>query len=519
MPSTLASIATALPARLQSAETEEPAWFTEVLCCAHCGSAPLLWGANGRTCPRCQACFPVRNGIVYLIRPEWSHLFADLPQAWRQLAEARGNYPLSLEQLLRLPADPLARQLSDWLRTALRQRGCCRILELGAGNGWAARLLAEDGHQVIASDVLDDPHIGLGGAARQRTHSGPWFGCVVTGAETLPFRAESFDGVFCHDVLGQVVDLERTLREIARVLRPGGLFVALHELFRGLFTTQAQRVHGHPSTYFDLPDNSRRVPLALSLAADAGLSATVLPLAAAVTLSPSWTSPLADANAQPPVWLDSLAAGYQLDADQLRQRLDRDCSSGLLAHWMLVGNSECMLLAGKGEAPWKSLPEARLREPRSCRHWDPLLLACAAAGFVPLHGVYPGEGTGTERYWWLQPDVALLVPLTEAIDLTLACPPPDFLPRPVRVEVAWEEEEIPALVLMIAPGKTVRVRVPGPESAPAFGSLLLRLRISAGFRPSNRQEGHQDTRELAMQLRGVHLSRAAKPMSCDTSTP
>src|SRR5439155_18842775 len=129
--------------------------------------------------------------------------------------------------------DQDARALLEWLRTLLRGKGPLRILELNARRGWAARALAEDGHQVVAADVLDDPHIGLGCAVRLRDQTGQRFACVRTEPTALPFRPEAFDCVFCFDALRQVLDLERAFLEISRVLRPGGLFVALQEPFRG----------------------------------------------------------------------------------------------------------------------------------------------------------------------------------------------------------------------------------------------------------------------------------------------
>src|SRR5207247_1780547 len=127
------------------------------------------------------------------------------------------------------------------------------------------------------------------------------------------------------------------------------------------------------------------------------------------------------------------------------------------------------------------------------------------------HGVYPREQVGADGYWWLQPEAALLVPATDAVALTLTCPPPNFLPRPVRIEATWEGDETPALVCLIAPRQTVRVKIPGPESAPPFGSLLLRLRFSAAFRPNHHAGEGKDIRDLALQLRDLqtrHLSSA-----------
>ena len=42
--------------------------------------------------------------------------------------------------------------------------------------------------------------------------------------ESLPYDGEAFDYVVCVDVLEHVQDLDQVLREVARVLRPGGLF-------------------------------------------------------------------------------------------------------------------------------------------------------------------------------------------------------------------------------------------------------------------------------------------------------
>jgi 2-polyprenyl-6-hydroxyphenyl methylase/3-demethylubiquinone-9 3-methyltransferase len=44
-------------------------------------------------------------------------------------------------------------------------------------------------------------------------------------AEQLPYADGSFSVIVCLDVLEHVQDVEATLREIARVLAPGGLFI------------------------------------------------------------------------------------------------------------------------------------------------------------------------------------------------------------------------------------------------------------------------------------------------------
>jgi 2-polyprenyl-6-hydroxyphenyl methylase/3-demethylubiquinone-9 3-methyltransferase len=47
----------------------------------------------------------------------------------------------------------------------------------------------------------------------------------VGGGEAIPLADRSVDCVVCVDVLEHVADLDRVLDEIARVLKPGGLFL------------------------------------------------------------------------------------------------------------------------------------------------------------------------------------------------------------------------------------------------------------------------------------------------------
>jgi ubiquinone/menaquinone biosynthesis C-methylase UbiE len=104
-----------------------------------------------------------------------------------------------------------------------------RVLEVGCGWGELAEWIArETGAEVVAID-LSPRMIEL---ASERG-----IDASVADVQQLPFADATFDLVVAAWMLYHVPDLDRGLAEIARVLRPGGTFVAatnsrlhLHEL-------------------------------------------------------------------------------------------------------------------------------------------------------------------------------------------------------------------------------------------------------------------------------------------------
>jgi 2-polyprenyl-3-methyl-5-hydroxy-6-metoxy-1,4-benzoquinol methylase len=83
-------------------------------------------------------------------------------------------------------------------------------LDVGCGAGFLAEHLHQLGWDVIALDMAD-----------HRATSG--FEFVVGRAESLPFASETFAVVLSNYVIEHVVDAAAHLREIRRVLAPGGL--------------------------------------------------------------------------------------------------------------------------------------------------------------------------------------------------------------------------------------------------------------------------------------------------------
>lgn len=92
-----------------------------------------------------------------------------------------------------------------------------RLLEVGAGTGQQAMMLAAMGHEVSAIEIPDSNYQG-----------NRLFPIQDYDGRQIPFGDAGFDVVFSSNVLEHVPDLVQMHREIRRVLRPGGF--ALHVL-------------------------------------------------------------------------------------------------------------------------------------------------------------------------------------------------------------------------------------------------------------------------------------------------
>lgn len=93
------------------------------------------------------------------------------------------------------------------------------ILDVGAGTGWLALHLHEWGHKVVASDLDAEARRNF---IENMAIAGVDLPIAADDITALPYEDESFETVFCISVLTYVPDLERALREVRRVLRPGG---------------------------------------------------------------------------------------------------------------------------------------------------------------------------------------------------------------------------------------------------------------------------------------------------------
>ncbi len=153
-----------------------------------------------------------------------------------------------------------------WRKRALRGvQG--NVLDVACGTGDMAVSLVERGCTVTGIDLSEE----MLAIARQKA---PIVTFMIADAEHLPFPDASFDAVTCAFGVRNFVHLEQGLKEMLRVLKPGGTMVILElatpdnplvKPFYNLYTRRiipwlGSRIAGNREAYTYLPASIERFP-------------------------------------------------------------------------------------------------------------------------------------------------------------------------------------------------------------------------------------------------------------------
>jgi ubiquinone/menaquinone biosynthesis C-methylase UbiE/uncharacterized protein YbaR (Trm112 family) len=108
------------------------------------------------------------------------------------------------------------------------------ILDIGTGPCWSCRLLAQRGANVIALDVNEADFYGLKTSDILFERHNVFFERILESMTHLPFRDGTIDAITFNASFHHTPDLEQTLRECGRVLRPDGIIAMVNEEFSSI---------------------------------------------------------------------------------------------------------------------------------------------------------------------------------------------------------------------------------------------------------------------------------------------
>jgi SAM-dependent methyltransferase len=226
----------------------------EIVCCPDCGSRLQLAGeltnrgridAGSLICTGCAHQYPVVKGLPQLFLDDESWLPKKIEaQGWVDLHKQQGIYEpdedavdLSVPYVDEGPWPPIAKAF-DLALERLDISGGERVLDLGAGRGWAAKHFALRGCQVVAMDIVPDENIGLGRSFALMEQAQVDFDPLIGDGEKLPFFPGTFDIVFCCAVLHHATDLPLLLKNVNHVLKSGGVLCAISEPCRSIWQNE-----------------------------------------------------------------------------------------------------------------------------------------------------------------------------------------------------------------------------------------------------------------------------------------
>ena len=117
------------------------------------------------------------------------------------------------------------------------------VLEIGAGGGSVAKLMLSGDPELAWTAIDIDSRMTQAAATRLREF--PNASAKTADATALPFPDDSFDSVVSCLMLHHIIDWERAVAEVARVLRPGGTFLG-YDLVRTPLASVLHRLDGSP---------------------------------------------------------------------------------------------------------------------------------------------------------------------------------------------------------------------------------------------------------------------------------
>ncbi|HVR08900.1 MAG TPA: methyltransferase domain-containing protein [Thermoanaerobaculia bacterium] len=223
--------------------------FAATLCCPFCRAAGMNGAPGGvalavreederevregeLTCAGCGRVFPVRAGIPdFLDRAD--EVLASEVRGWTQLAgHLHEGMVAQVAALPCFPHVPWPHVAPDFFQIFEHvDFAGGRVVDIGAGRTWSTRFLVTIGRasQAVAVDALTARFLGLETAEIFFEQDRSFFERLRADIHHLPLPDGWADAVFSCAAIHHSGDLDALFAEVARVLRPGGVFVFVCE--------------------------------------------------------------------------------------------------------------------------------------------------------------------------------------------------------------------------------------------------------------------------------------------------
>ncbi len=238
--------------------------------CPHCRSDGALalhvTRRDGRevrdgtlACTRCGATYEIVDGIIDLLVDPPDFVRREIAGLER-FAEMMRNEGWDADRIRALPdeADGYWSSQKGAIHGLLERIAFApgqRLVDVGANTCWASNIFARRGLEVLALDVSAVDLQGLRAAEHFLDRDEVYFERVLSTMFDPALANESADYAFCCLVMhhNRPRELRRTFAEMYRILRPGGVLMAVNEPLR--FPLRPKRDHGAEVAEFEGNEN------------------------------------------------------------------------------------------------------------------------------------------------------------------------------------------------------------------------------------------------------------------------